>query len=146
VLPAGTNAALGWFAAKYGQGAADQLLFSAVAALTGLSNYMNGPADYDPATRTFSINFDPRVRDFLASSPYFAGPGIALLHSNVGTFDYRSYTDMTGGLSLQIVLRNGRNIHRSYGDFDEYNPYQDVVSFVRHHVPIIFRRVGRIFH
>jgi len=146
VLSKADQTALGWIAAKYGQGVADQTLFNAVAALTGLSNYMNGPANYDPATRTFSIDFKPEVEKFLANSPYFAGPGIALLHSDVGTFDYRSYTDMTGGSSLQIVLGNGRNIHRSYGDFDEYNPYQDVVSFVRHNVPIIFRRVGRIFH
>src|SRR5258705_6041179 len=106
---------------------------------------MNGPADYDTATRTFSITFKPTVKDFLANSPYLAGPGIALLHSDVGTADFRSYTDMTGGLSLQLVLGNGRNISRSYGDFDKYNPYQDVVSFVRHNAPIIFRRIGRIF-
>jgi RHS repeat-associated protein len=145
VLSKADKAALNWFAGKYGQGAVDQLLFNAVAALTGLSNYMNGPADYDPATRTFSIDFKPEVEKFLASSPYFAGPGIALLHLDVGTFDYRSYTDMTGELSLQLVLGNGRNIGRSYGDFDKINPYQDLVSFVRHNVPIIFRRIGRIF-
>jgi hypothetical protein len=89
------------------------------------------------------VNFTGDVSKFLANSPYFAGPGIALLHLDVGTFDYRSYTDMTGGLSMQVVL--GNDLRRSYADFDKINPYQDVVGFVRHNLPIIFRRIGRIF-
>ena len=66
------------------------------------------------------MNFTSDVGKFLANSPYFAGPGIAVLHSDVGRIDYRSYTDMTGGLSLQVVL--GSNLSKSYADFDPHNP------------------------
>jgi hypothetical protein len=111
------------FASRYGQAAADKVLFDIVASITGLSDYINATPDYNPDTRTFTVNFDPGVDKFLANSPYFAGPGIALLHLDVGTFDYRSYTDLTGGLSLQVVP--GRDLSRSYADFDKYNPYQD---------------------
>jgi len=89
------------------------------------------------------VNFTSDVSKFLASSPYFAGPGIAVLHLDIGTFDYRSYTYFTGGLSMQVVL--GSNLSKSYADFDRYNPYQDPYSFIRHNLPITIHRIGRIF-
>jgi RHS repeat-associated protein len=142
-LSRGQQNALALISLIFGQAIGDQFRFDVVAQLTGLADYINGTPDYDPNTRTFSVNFKPEVEKFLASSPYFAGPGLALLHRDVGVWDYRSYSDMTGGLSMQVVL--GRDISRSYADFDRDNPYQDVARFFRHNVPIIFRRLGRIF-
>ena len=143
VLSTADQAGIAAIAARYGRGVADQVLFNAINALTGLSNYINGYT-YNASNRTFTVNFGPDVeKKLLANSPYFAGPGIALLHMDVGTFDYRSYTDLTGGLSMQIVI--GRDTSRSYADFDQYNPYQDVYSLIRHNAPIIWHRIRRMF-
>jgi hypothetical protein len=60
----------------------------------------------------------------------------------VGPVDYRSHAEMTGGLSIQVVP--GRDLSRSYADFDKDNPYKDFVSFIRHNVPIIVRGIRRI--
>lgn len=142
VLSKAETAVLALIERVFGQAAADQARFNMVTRLTGVADYINS-YQYDAATRTFSIDFNPSIKGFLDSSPYFAGPGIALLHLDVGTLDYRSYTDMSGGLSMQVVL--GNNFGRGYADFDKYNPYQDVYSFFRHNIPIIGHRVGRIF-
>ncbi len=135
--------ALALIALLFGQAIGDQVRFDAVAELTGLDAYIVGQAEYDATNRTFKVHFTGDVGKFLANSPYFAGPGLALLHRDTGPFDYRSYTDMTGGLSLQVVP--GRNLAGSYADFDKDNPYQDVASFFRHNIPIIGRRLGRLF-
>jgi hypothetical protein len=108
----------------------------------GLSNYINGYT-YNANDRTFTVDFSSAVKNFLATSPYFYGPGIALLHLNVGTFDYRSDTDLTRGLSMQVVL--GNDLSKSYADFDRYNPYQDPYNLIRHNAPIIWHRIRRIF-
>jgi hypothetical protein len=134
--------ALALMALIFGQAIADQVRFKAVAELTGLSDYILD-YKYDPTHRTFEVQYTSDVGDFLATSPYFAGPGLALLHRDIGVFDYRSYTDMMGGLSLQVVP--GRNGASGYADFDKDNPYQDVASFFRHNIPIIGRRLGRLF-
>jgi hypothetical protein len=112
-----------------------QVRFKIVAELTGLADHIDGDVIYDPATRSFEVNFKPGVEKFLENSPYFAGPGLAVEHLSVGTFDFRAYTGMTGSLSMQVVVGRGRNT--SYVDFDRYNPYQDLVSFFKH----LFREV-----
>lgn len=126
----------------FGQAIGDQVRFDAVAQLTGLSAYILD-VQYDATKRTFHVSFKADVDKFLDTSPYFAGPGLALLHWDVGPFDYRSHAEMTGGLSMQVVP--GRNLAGSYADFDKDNPYKDVVSFFRHNIPIIARRAGRLF-
>lgn len=141
VFSPGQQRALVWISFIFGQAVGDQVRFDAVAQLTGLSDYIRSYT-YNPADRTFSVNFRSGVGEFLANSPYFAGPGLALLHRDVGPIDYRSYSYLTGGLSLQVVP--GRDLAFSYADFDRDNPYEGVVDFFGHNVPIILRRIRRI--
>jgi RHS repeat-associated protein len=117
-----------------------QLRFEIVTRLTGLADYIEDYS-YDPATRSFTVSFKDGVEDFLADSPYFAGPGFAIEHLDVGSVDYRAYTGLTGSLSMQIVLSGAGpgGVRFGYIDFDRYNPYQDVVSFFKH----LFREVLR---
>ena len=78
------------------------------------------------------------------------------------TYGFRSYTDSKDGLgpdstgfirSLQIAVGppgsadpNDPNTARGYADLDCANPDQDVVSFFKHNIPIIGRRIGGWFH
>jgi RHS repeat-associated protein len=76
------------------------------------------------------------------------------------SYGFRSYTDSKDGLgvdstgfirSLQIAVgpadRDPRNAQRAtgYANLDCDNPDQDVISALKHGLPIMFRRIGSIF-
>lgn len=145
VLSEAQEAALGLITLFFGQEAGDIARFNLVTQITGLSQYIKS-YEYHASDRTFTVNFTSNddVHDFLAKSPSFGGSGIAFEHLSVGTWDFRSYTDMTGGLSLQVVP--GRNGGASYADFDRFNPYQDLWSLFRHNVlDVIPHKIGHLF-
>ena len=73
------------------------------------------------------------------------------------SYGFRSYTDRKDGLgpdrtrfirSLQIALGPPdpfTGIAKGYADLDCDNPDQDVLSGLKHGVPILIRRIGRLF-
>jgi hypothetical protein len=138
VLPQSTVKALALIGLLFGQAVEDQVRFQVIAKLTGLAQHLNA-FQYNPSNRSFTLDLKATAKDFLANSPYFAGPGLSLLHLDVGSVDFRSYTDLTGGMSLQVVV--GNDLSRSYADFDRFNPYQDLYSLIRHNLPIIAHRI-----
>ncbi len=138
VVPPGVQRALALIDLLFGHAVADQVRFDYLMNLTGLAAYITHE-DYNPDKRTFDVYFKPEVEKFLANSPYFKGPGIASLHLDVGIWDYRSDTDLTG-VSIHVILGKPGEVH-----FDEYSPYQDLYGLIVHNIPIIGHRIKRIF-
>jgi len=138
---------------RINQALGDILRFRYIAFRTGLSAHINS-FTYDPATRSFTVNFKDSVRESLRNSPDFNGGSRlgGLFHAkDVGTtfpIDYRSITGRISQVSLQVVI-NPKNLQRGYADFDRFNPYQDLAGFFGHTflevVPFVFRRLGGIF-
>jgi hypothetical protein len=128
--------------------------------LTVATDYLNGPAK-NPEGITFDIskrqaflailNADPRFR---RETPFGSEHASQVGATNRSVRDYRSLTtsdglgaDSTGfrrSLQVDIGDPNPGGGAWGYADLDCDNPAQDVLSGLRHGVPIIFRRLNRL--
>lgn len=83
----------------------------------------------------------------LQTNPNFASGLLHGLHPEVGNdrTDFRSYRGTFGPGSLQIVI--DKKTGRFHADTDEWNPYEDVVSYLGHAfgevVPNFFKKLKR---
>jgi len=99
-----------------------------------------------------TLNADSRFRH---GTP-FGGEHTSQVGGNLlNTIDYRSFTTADGlgidshgfrrSLQIDVGPENSGGGARGYADLDCDNPAQDVNSGLRHGLPIIFRRLGRLF-